>query len=168
MCSLACNQPPLCYNTLQYRNINLQPKGTLDPNNFPRTGSCSAQQVWFSNPKEACVDELDWAVLSTTTDACQITSTIGSTVRATAVAAVSAMTAGAAATTNRLPNAAAAPPKCVTVTRDLLHHRPLPVIATKASNTGIHTYPRPPSIMSIDLLLEIFAAAAGDEKLIKT
>ena len=40
-----------CYNTLQYRNINLQPKGTLDPNNFPRTGSHSAQQVWFSKPE---------------------------------------------------------------------------------------------------------------------
>ena len=106
-------------------------------------------------------DELEGAVLSTTTDACQITSTIGSTVRATAVAAVSAMTAGAAATTNRLPNAAAAPPKCVTVTRDLLHHRPLPVIATKASNTG--TYPRPPSVsQSSWICFQKFAAASGD------
>ena len=62
--SLACNQPPLCYNTLQYRNINQQPKETLDSNNFPRTGSYSAQQVWLSNPKEACVDELEGAVFN--------------------------------------------------------------------------------------------------------
>ena len=50
----------------------------------------------------------------------------------------------------------------VTVSRDLQHHRPIPVIATKASSTGAH-----PRLPSIDLLLEIFAAATGDEKLIK-
>ena len=43
---------------------NQQPKETLDSNNFPRTGSYSAQQVWLSNPKEACVDELEGAVFN--------------------------------------------------------------------------------------------------------
>ena len=141
----------------------------MNPQPLPkdRVNFCPTS-LFFKTRRKLVCDELEGAVLSTTTDACQITSTVGSTVRATAVAAVSATTAGAATTTTRLPNAAAAPPKCVTVTRDLLHHRPLPVIATKASNTGTCTYPRPPSIMSIDLLLEIFAAAAGGERSIKT
>ena len=134
----------------------------MNPQPLPkdRVNFCPTS-LFFKTRRKLVCDELEGAVLSTTTDACQITSTIGSTVRATAVAAVSATTAGAATTTTRLPNAAAAPPKCVTVSRDLLHHRPLPVIATKASNTG--TYPRPPSVsQSSWICFQKFAAASGD------
>ena len=77
-----------CYNTLQYRNINLQQKGTLNPQPLPknRVNFCPTSLFIKTRRKLVC-DELEGAVLSTTTDACQITSTIGSTVRATAVAA---------------------------------------------------------------------------------
>ena len=46
------------------KKYNRQRKGTVDPNNFPRTGSDSAQQVCFSKPERTCVDVLERAVFN--------------------------------------------------------------------------------------------------------